>query len=160
MITKDEILNCLKEVKDPEIPMLSIVDLGIVTDINITNHDKVKIKITPTFAGCPALKFMQEEIKQKISQLNISSIEVEVNYDVSWNSNMISKEGKEILKKSGLAPPIKHDGFISINLLKKIECPYCGSKETILKSTFGSTLCRAISYCSNCHQTFEQFKPV
>lgn len=160
MISKEEILKALEDVKDPEIPAISIVELGVVTGININNENFVNITLTPTFAGCPALKYMEDMVKERIEKLNVKGIEVKTNFDVQWNSDMISEKGREMLKKHGLAPPPLHNGLVQIEILNNVKCPYCESTDTILKTPFGSALCRSIHYCNNCKQAFEQFKPV
>lgn len=160
MVTKQKILDALHDVKDPEIPTISIVDLGIVTDVKISDDDKVIITLTPTFSGCPALKVMEDLVREKMLSLNVNDVEVKTNFDVQWNTDMITDKGREALKKHGLAPPPQHNGFIQIQMLKHIECPHCGSKNTTLQTPFGPTLCRSIHYCNSCLQAFEQFKPV
>jgi ring-1,2-phenylacetyl-CoA epoxidase subunit PaaD len=160
MITKEEILTALEDVKDPEIPTISVVDLGIISDVKIKEDNSVSVTMTPTFSGCPALKMLENLVKEKIESLDIENVEVKTTFDVPWNTNMITVKGKEMLKKHGLAPPPQHDGIIQIDILTHIPCPYCGSKQTILKSPFGPTLCRSLHYCNNCLQAFEQFKPV
>lgn len=160
MISKEEILKALEDVKDPEIPAISIVELGVITGININNENFVNITLTPTFAGCPALKYMEDMVKERIEKLNVKGIEVKTNFDVQWNSDMISEKGREMLKKHGLAPPPLHNGLVQIEILNNVKCPYCESTDTILKTPFGSALCRSIHYCNNCKQAFEQFKPV
>jgi len=160
-VTEEEVLEFLKEVKDPEIPKISVVDLGMITGISIDDNNKVSIKMTPTFAGCPAVDILKTEIKNKILELPVSDVEVDVNFDVQWSSDMISEEGKKILKESGFsAPPKLNNQFVTIEMLTKVECPFCGSKKTRLQSPFGATLCRAMHYCDNCFQAFEQFKPI
>jgi ring-1,2-phenylacetyl-CoA epoxidase subunit PaaD len=159
-ITKKEILKALEQVKDPEIPTISIVDLGIVTNINIIDDYNVLISLTPTFSGCPALKVMEDMVREKVEMIGIRNVEVKTNFDVQWNTNMITEKGREALKKHGLAPPPVLNGLVQIEILKNIECPYCESKNTDLKTPFGSTQCRSIHYCNNCLQSFEQFKPV
>jgi ring-1,2-phenylacetyl-CoA epoxidase subunit PaaD len=167
MLTKEQILDALHDVKDPEIPKLSVVDLGVITDIEIQpdNNGKatnVLITITPTFAGCPALTVMKEDIKTKLESLpEIDTADVKVSFDKQWSSDMISEEGRRILKESGFAPPhVLGNELVQIEILKDAECPLCGSKDTELRNSFGPTLCRAIHYCNNCKQAFEQFKPV
>jgi len=160
MIIKEEILKALEDVKDPEIPTISIVDLGVVTGININDENFVNIFLTPTFAGCPALKYMEDMVKERIEKLDVKGVEVKTNFDVQWNSDMITEKGREMLKKHGLAPPPIHKGLIQIEILHNIRCPYCESADTTLKTPFGATLCRSIHYCNNCKQAFEQFKPV
>lgn len=160
MISEKEIWEALDDVKDPEIPKISVVDMGIITGVNVTENDFVNIKMTPTFAGCPALNVMKSDIEKRISVLPVSGVNVEVSYDVQWNSNMITERGRELLKDSHFALPSHHNGFVSIEMLTNVECPFCRSKNTKLQSTFGPTQCRAIHYCNNCFQAFEQFKPV
>lgn len=160
MVTKEEILKALEDVKDPEIPTISVVDLGIITDVRIGEADSVLVTMTPTFAACPALKVLEGLVKNRIGELDIKNVEVKTTFDVPWNTNMISEKGREMLKKHGLAPPPEHNGFVQIEILKHVKCPYCDSSNTELKTPFGPTLCRSLHYCNNCHQAFEQFKPV
>lgn len=160
MISESEIWETLQNVKDPEIPLISVVDMGIITGVKVSEDNFVNIKMTPTFAGCPAVNYMKEDIIDKVSLLPVSGVEVEVSYDVQWNTNMITDKGREMLKESKFALPQKHNGLIQIEMLENVECPFCRSKDTALKSSFGPTQCRAIHYCNNCLQSFEQFKPV
>jgi ring-1,2-phenylacetyl-CoA epoxidase subunit PaaD len=159
-ITKEEILDALQEVKDPEIPTISLVDLGIVSSVEISDNNFVKVKLTPTFSGCPALKVMENMVKERIETLDVSGAEVTTTFDVQWNTDMITERGREALKKHGLAPPEIHNGLVQIEMLEKVKCPQCGSNNTTLKSPFGPTLCRSLHYCNNCLNAFEQFKPV
>ena len=159
-IDENTVREKLHEVMDPEIPKISVVDLGVITGINIDDENNVSITMTPTFAGCPAVEYMKNDIVEKLSTLEVKDVKVEVNYDVQWNSNMITDKGREMLKESVFALPGKHNVLVQIELLQNVECPFCGSKETDLRSTFGPTQCRAIHYCNNCLQSFEQFKPV
>ena len=159
MITTSQIESALQEIKDPEIPTISIVDLGIVRNIQIES-DSVKVTLTPTFAGCPALNLILEEVRKKLLSLGVEKPEVIMSYKEPWNSDMISEYGKEMLKKHGITPPPVHNGLVNIEILSKVECPNCGSKNTILKSPFGPTLCRSLHYCKDCSEAFEQFKPV
>lgn len=161
MNTKEKkIWDRLQDVKDPEIPKLSVVELGVITGVKVDENNNAFVTMTPTFAGCPAIEYMKNDVKEKLSELDLNEVNVEVNYDVQWNSNMISEKGREMLKESGFALPGKHNGLVQIELLQNVECPFCESKDTTLKSTFGPTQCRAIHYCNKCLQSFEQFKPV
>lgn len=160
MITKEEILKALEDVKDPEIPTISVIDLGIVTDVQVDKTNSVSVTMTPTFAGCPALKVIESLVKDRIKSLDIESVDVKTTFDVPWNTNMITEKGREMLKKHGLAPPPVLNGLVQIELLKHVKCPHCESTDTELKTPFGPTLCRSLHYCNNCHQAFEQFKPV
>ena len=159
-ITKEDILDALQDVKDPEIPTISVVDLGIITGVDIDEDNFVKVTMTPTFSGCPALKIMENMVKERIELMNISGVEVTTNFDTPWSTNMISPKGIEGLKKHGLAPPEKHNGLVQIEIIEKVKCPHCGSRNTTLKTPFGPTLCRSMHYCNECLNAFEQFKPV
>lgn len=161
MIQKEEILSILQAVKDPEIPVISVVDLGVITDVQILSEDSIKVIMTPTFAGCPAIEVMKQGVYDQLKTVTgLKNIEVEVNYDIPWTSNRISACGKQLLKDFGLAPPPEVKQEISIETLENVPCPYCNSENTTLKSAFGSTLCRSIHYCNDCLQSFEQFKPL
>lgn len=158
-LTADHIREILKDVKDPEIPTISIVDLGIVTDIQVEG-DSVSVELTPTFAGCPALRIMENLVKFRLAEEGIEKYTVRTTFDKQWNTDMISEEGLLALKKHGLAPPVRHCGNLDLTVLEHTQCPYCGSDHTELRNPFGPTLCRTIHYCNNCKQAFEGFKPV
>ena len=159
IVTEQDIWLALEEVMDPEIPRVSVVDLGMIHEVKL--HDnKAEISFLPTFSGCPALDYILNDIKQRIEQLPLDAVDVKVTYAVPWSTNRITEQGKKLLKDSGLAPPKHSDGYLSLDVLSDTECPYCGSRNTVLQSPFGPTLCRAIHYCKNCSQAFEQFKPV
>jgi ring-1,2-phenylacetyl-CoA epoxidase subunit PaaD len=153
------ILSWLEEVKDPEIPVLSLIDLGVITDVDIDDNH-VRVKMTPTFSGCPAMDYMKADVIKVLKKKGVESVECDVSFETQWNSNMISEKGRAALKKFGLAPPLKHEMIIDLDILERVKCPYCESENTELKSPFGPTLCRSIHYCNNCLQAFEQFKPV
>lgn len=155
-----EIWQALKEVEDPEIPVISIVDMGIVTDITIDANGDVKVEMTPTFTGCPAIEVMRKGIEKKLSELGVERYRVELNYKTTWTSNRISEEGREKLEKFGLGRPESHEGEPRMEDIANARCPHCGSENTELKSVFGSTLCRSIHVCHDCRQSFERFKPV
>ena len=158
-LEKNKILNWLEEVKDPEIPVLSLIDLGVITDV-VIDDNHVKVKMTPTFSGCPAIDYMKADVIKVLKANGVESVECDVTFETQWNSNMISEKGKKALKKFGLAPPPKHDMIIDLDILENISCPFCESTNTDLRNPFGPTLCRSIHYCNNCKQAFEQFKPV
>ncbi|HEY9048994.1 MAG TPA: 1,2-phenylacetyl-CoA epoxidase subunit PaaD [Ohtaekwangia sp.] len=156
--TSDQIYQWLEEVKDPEIPVLSLVDLGVITAVVIDN-DSVAIEMTPTFVGCPALDLMQQEIKSTLTSKGVSSVTTTVNFHQHWTSDNISEKGRQALKQFGLAPP-QPAIFPDIDLLEHVACPRCNSTDTELKNIFGPTLCRSIHYCNTCSEAFEQFKPI
>lgn len=158
---KGRIEAALEDVKDPEIRALSVVELGIIVDIKADDEGYVKVVMTPTFSGCPALNIMQEQVKTKASKVpGVKAAEVEVNYDVQWNTNMISDKGRQKMKDFGITPPACYSDDLDVSVVEDAECPHCGSNNTNMQSPFGPTLCRSIHYCRNCQETFEQFKPV
>jgi phenylacetate-CoA oxygenase, PaaJ subunit len=149
----------LEEVKDPEIPVLSLVDLGVITNV-ISEEDYVKVEMTPTFVGCPAMEYMKEEVIAALKKRGIPKIEVEITFRKPWSSDLISEKGKAALKKYGLAPPPSTKIFTDLEIMEDAPCPRCNSINTELKNPFGPTLCRAIYYCNDCREAFEQFKPL
>ena len=156
---KNDILRILEAVKDPEIPVLSLVDLGVITGVEI-NDEKVTVHMTPTFAGCPAMDYMVKDVQEVLAMNEIKNVEVKVSFEKAWTSDNISEKGRKALKKFGLAPPPEHHGLIELDILEHVKCPYCNSEDTELKTPFGPTLCRSMHYCHNCKQAFEQFKPI
>lgn len=158
-ITASEVYEWLEEVKDPEIPVLSIVDLGVITDVSI-DDEGVSIQMTPTFVGCPALDTMQHDIRDVLSAKGIKKIEIQVSYKKPWTSDLISAKGREALKTFGLSPPPPRQLFLDLGVLEHAVCPRCGNSNTELRNTFGPTLCRSIHYCDDCKEAFEQFKPL
>jgi ring-1,2-phenylacetyl-CoA epoxidase subunit PaaD len=159
-LNKEQVRAWLDEVKDPEIPVLSLLDLGVITQIAIEEGPKVKIVMTPTFSGCPAMDMMRSDVEQCLEKYGIEDYEVKITFDEPWNSNKISEKGRKALKEFGLAPPPRDTLIVDLDILEHVTCPYCESDNTELKSPFGPTLCRSLHYCHNCKQAFEQFKPV
>lgn len=160
MITEDKVWEALAEVMDPEIPVISVLDLGIIPEIKVNGENLVVI-MTPTFSGCPALHFMQNDIKKKVAaKLGIDETLIDVQIDRSrkWTTNLISEKGRELLKNFGLTPPHKIKNNLDVADIADAACPHCGSTNTSMRSAFGSTLCRAMHYCYDCKQAFEQFK--
>jgi ring-1,2-phenylacetyl-CoA epoxidase subunit PaaD len=155
----DQIFQLLEEVKDPEIPVLSLVDLGVITEVLIEGN-AVKIELTPTFVGCPALEMMKSEITEVLHKNGIKETSIVVSYKKPWSSDRISEKGKAALKKFGLAPPPDTTLFTDIDVLEHASCPRCNGNNTDLRNTFGPTLCRSIHFCNDCHEAFEQFKPL
>jgi len=159
-LTKQEVLRWLEEVKDPEIPVLSLIDLGVIQAVKIENNSKVRVEMTPTFSGCPAMDHMVNEVKEVLSRNQVEDFEVHVSFEKPWSSNNISPRGRKALKKFGLAPPQKYDIVVDLNIVQQARCPNCDSDNTEMNSPFGPTLCRSLHYCHNCKQAFEQFKPL
>ncbi|MBS1489646.1 MAG: phenylacetate-CoA oxygenase subunit PaaJ [Bacteroidetes bacterium] len=158
-MNRHEILKWLEEVKDPEIPVLSLVDLGVITDVVIKN-DQVEIEMTPTFVGCPALDYMKNEVEAVLRTKGIAQPVVRVSFKKPWSSDRISEKGKAALKKFGIAPPTAAHLFTDLEILEPAACPRCNGHHTELRNPFGPALCRAIYYCHDCREAFQQFKPV
>ena len=158
-LSKSIVMNWLEEVKDPEIPVLSLVDLGVVTSVDI-DGDRVLIEITPTFTGCPALEVMKTEILEVLCAHGVRNPEIRVSYKEPWSSDKITEKGRAAIKKFGLSPPPPASLFTELEVLERAECPRCSGTDTELKNVFGATLCRAIHYCNTCREAFEQFKPI
>lgn len=158
-LTEELIWEALQEVKDPEIPVVSLVEMGIVQTV-VLDNDEIKVKMTPTFSGCPAQVEMKRSIEEKLLGLGAQSVEVEIVLNPAWTSDRITDEGRRKLKTFGLQPPHRHGGNLVATFFKPVACPRCDSLDTTLKNSFGSTLCRAIWYCNQCREPFEQFKPL
>ncbi len=157
--SKAEIFTLLEDVKDPEIPVLSLVDLGVITNVSIEG-EAVHVEMTPTFVGCPALDYMKQEVIEKLQNSGIANPTVSISFKEPWSSDKISEKGKAALKQFGLAPPPAAHLFTDIEVLEHVPCPRCEGVNTELKNPFGPTLCRSIHYCHDCREAFEQFKPV
>lgn len=154
------LIPVLELVKDPEIPVLSVLDLGMITSAR-AGDSRVWVEMTPTFVGCPAIGMLKSQIAEAMQKAGYSECEVEVNLEQPWTTDRISARGRAALEKFGLAPPPRLEGEeLSEEMLDRVRCPHCGSTDTTLRSAFGSTLCRAIRFCFSCKQGFEQFKPV
>jgi ring-1,2-phenylacetyl-CoA epoxidase subunit PaaD len=161
MVTTQQVWDALAEIPDPEIPVVSLVDLGVIRDVAI-DGERVRIEFTPTFLGCPALEVMREALAVKVRELG-GEPEVAVITDDSWSTDRITAEGREKLRASGFAPPApRAAGTPTLMQLQSsaFRCPYCGSTDTRLENIFGPTPCRSLRYCSNCRQPFEQFKTI
>jgi ring-1,2-phenylacetyl-CoA epoxidase subunit PaaD len=159
-LTEAEVWEALAEVPDPEIPVISLVDLGVVKAVEI-EHGRVRVDFTPTFMGCPALEVMQRELASKVEALG-AEVEVRVILDDSWSTDDITPEGREKLRAAGFAPPAPRPAgkLELVQLQRGFRCPYCGSTDTRLDNLFGPTPCRSIRYCEGCRQPFEQFKTI
>jgi ring-1,2-phenylacetyl-CoA epoxidase subunit PaaD len=148
----------LNDVFDPEIPTLSVVDLGMVEAIQCTDDGNVSLRMMPTFMGCPALLLIENNLRKAISQVEgVASIDVEFVHSTPWTSERITEAGREKLREFGIAPP--KCGLLAMQQFEAA-CPYCGSTNTQLDNLFGPTACRAIFHCNDCRQPFEAMKPV
>jgi ring-1,2-phenylacetyl-CoA epoxidase subunit PaaD len=161
MLDAEAVWQALAEIPDPEIPVISIVELGVIKDVRI-DGPLVEVDFTPTFMGCPALETMQAAMRQAIEGLG-GDPAIHVLLDDSWTTDRITPEGREKLHDAGFAPPLsRRAGPPTLVQLQQgpFRCPWCGSTETRLENIFGPTPCRSLRYCTACRQPFEQFKTI
>jgi ring-1,2-phenylacetyl-CoA epoxidase subunit PaaD len=161
VVTTEQVWAALDEIPDPEIPVISLVDLGVIRDVAV-DGDRVRVELTPTFLGCPALEAMCAALAEKVGALGATA-DVAVITDDSWSTDRISAAGREKLRAAGFAPPAPRSlGATTLVQLSSnaFRCPYCGSTSTRLENIFGPTPCRSIRYCHDCRQPFEQFKTI
>ena len=150
----------LADVPDPELPMLAVVDLGIVHRVDVGAGDgPIRIEILPTFVGCPALELIKTSIAERVGTLG-RPVEVVATFAEPWTSDRISPAGRRALAAAGIAPPDGHAASTPIALEPRVPCPHCGSRDTVLENAFGPTQCRTIRFCRACRQPFEAIKPV
>lgn len=156
---KEDILEILRSVTDPEIPVLTLEDLGIIREINICAPNHVEVVITPTYTGCPAMDLIAVNIKSALQDAGIETVEVKTTLSPAWSTDWLSEEGKRKLKEYGIAPPEKATGKSALLGLKGgVRCPRCSSTNTRLISEFGSTACKALYQCNDCLEPFDYFK--
>jgi ring-1,2-phenylacetyl-CoA epoxidase subunit PaaD len=152
----------LESVADPEIPAVSIVDLGMIGEIGVT-RDGIRVELLPTFVGCPALEMIRRAIRERLAGFG-PAVVVDVSFATPWTSDRITPAGRERLRRSGFAPPPSVATGRALPVLDAadppVACPFCGSTRTRLDNVFGPTQCRSIRYCADCRQPFESFKPV
>src|SRR6266545_1690291 len=154
-LTEAQVWEALAEIPDPEIPVVSLVELGVVKSVHV-DDGRVRVEFTPTFLGCPALEVMRDAMAAKVRELGAEP-QVDVVLDDSWSTDRITPEGREKLRASGFAPPAPRPAQ---PLQRVFRCPYCGSTDTTLENLFGPTPCRSVRYCNACRQPFEQFKTI
>jgi len=151
VVAEAQVWEALAEIPDPEIPVVSLVELGVIRSVDVQDGH-VRIEFTPTFLGCPALEFMKRAIEEKIPEAEVAVVQ-----DDSWSTDKITPAGREKLRAAGFAPPAPK----LVQLQSQVHrCPYCGSTETRLENLFGPTPCRSLRYCESCRQPFEQFKTI
>lgn len=156
MHTKEEIFDILSEIADPEIPVLTIRDIGMLRDVRI-NDAGYEIILTPTYTGCPAMGIIEADIKQLLDSKGVSPVTVKMVYDPAWTTDWMSDEAKLKMQRYGISPPT-HSSCLTGGKAEKVVCPVCGSEHTQLISRFGATACKSLYKCSNCKEPFEHFK--
>jgi ring-1,2-phenylacetyl-CoA epoxidase subunit PaaD len=149
----------LLTVTDPEVPVLNVVEMGMIADARIEG-DRTVVDLTPTFAGCPALDVIRADIQRAVRECGEVEVTVIVVYDPQWTTDRMTDAARAKLKAFGLAPPGARCAGGQTPDLTRTPCPYCDSTETEVESIFGPTLCRSIHYCNTCLQSFEHFKSV
>ncbi len=157
--------QALEKVPDPEIPVLSVVDLGVVREIRESAPGEVAVDITPTYSGCPAMKLIEDEIERALTNAGATSVLVSTVFQPAWTTDWISQDARERLRAYGIAPPsgraAASDELIPLRRrADPVGCPYCGSLRTETRSQFGSTPCKALLFCAECRQPFEYMKPL
>lgn len=165
--TDAEVFKLLEEVKDPEVPVISVVELGIIRAVELTPAEpcKVSVTLTPTYSGCPALKVIEDSVRDCLLQHGFTEVLILTQQAPPWSTDWISEAGKEKLRRYGIAPPGEIVGggspLVGIGRSKRqpVACPFCNSQRTEERSFFGSTACKALYYCQSCSQPFEYFKP-
>lgn len=159
-IDKNAIYAYLEEIKDPEVPVLSIIDLGIVRDIKM-NEDELEVFITPTYTGCPAMDMITATIRIELATLGFKKIKITQILSPAWTTEWMSEEGKRKLRAYGIAPPNPKQQGCDQKLFAEaeaVECPHCDSHHTRRISEFGSTACKALYQCDDCKEPFDYFK--
>ena len=160
-VSIEQVYAWLQEVPDPEIPVLSVVDLGVVRDVS-WDGDACVVVITPTYSGCPAMREITEDIRQVLARHGIGEVRVDTRLSPAWTTDWMSEKGRATLKDYGIAAPAQQaidiSGISRRSAGPAIECPRCGSRDTRLVSNFGSTSCKALYRCVSCREPFDYFK--
>lgn len=160
MVTTDEIWSLLEEVNDPEVPVLSVVDLGIVREVR-AGKEEIEIIVTPTYSGCPAMDVIRMNIRMKLMEQGYPDVKLTTVLSPAWTTDWMSERGKEKLQEYGIAPPLPLQQVCHPALFHReeaIACPHCHSYHTTLISEFGSTACKALYRCEDCREPFDYFK--
>ena len=163
-LTIEQTWACLQSVPDPEIPVISVTDLGIVRDVSVDGYD-AHITVTPTYSGCPATEMIEQSIREALMQLGFKNIQIQMQLSPAWTTDWITQDAKERLRQYGIAPPSgerahTQEGQVINFVPYKPACPRCGSKKTSRLSQFGATACKALYRCDSCLEPFEYFKPI
>jgi ring-1,2-phenylacetyl-CoA epoxidase subunit PaaD len=162
-LTTEAVWEILDQVKDPEVPVLSVVELGIVRDVRLDGGD-VTVVITPTYSGCPAMFIIEQDIIGALAGYGIEPVKIETVFSPAWTTDWMTDEAKAKLVAYGIAAPDHTHADVGLVTLTRrptaVRCPHCGSTDTTLRSEFGATACKSINYCNSCLQPFEQFKAI
>ncbi|MGB1003142.1 MAG: 1,2-phenylacetyl-CoA epoxidase subunit PaaD [Salibacteraceae bacterium] len=158
-LTVDEVWEVLNLIPDPEIPVISIVELGVVRNLKIIG-DAIQIQITPTYTGCPATNVFEQDIRSKMTEVGFKEVEISFQYSPAWTTDWLGTEAREKLRKFGIAPPEGSTTDKSFLLGERpiVKCPQCKSSNTEMCSQFGSTACKSLYKCKDCLEPFDYFK--
>lgn len=159
-LTSDRVRAILDGVKDPEIPVVSVVELGIVRGVSV-NGEHVTVTITPTYSGCPAMREIEQDIRTALADEGIPHVTIDTVHAPAWTTEWIGTDAREKLRQYGIAPPgaVERGGLVALTRRRAaVVCPHCGSHDTELRSEFGSTACKAIHVCNSCREPFDEFK--
>lgn len=162
-LSADELYAILDEVKDPEVPVLSVVELGIIRGVELVGDGGVVVTVTPTYSGCPAMHAIEQDITRALHDHGVERVEVRTVFTPAWTTDWIPAEAREKLRAYGIAPPGMTDPGALVTIGRRrpaVRCPFCGSTDTQLRSEFGSTACKSIHACRSCQQPFEEFKAI
>ena len=159
----DDVWSALAGVPDPEIPVVSVVELGIVRRVH-WEGDALRVSVTPTYSGCPATDVIREDIRRAVRALGVDAVSIDIELSPAWTTDWIAPEAKRKLREFGIAPPgqaprIDVSGISPLRRRADVACPRCGSKRTTLLAQFGSTACKALYRCEACREPFDHFKP-
>lgn len=159
MYTEKEIWEILSEVEDPEIPVLTVIDMGIIRSVSIEG-DLTTVVISPTYSGCPAMKTIETDIAEILEEKKVGNFKIITQLSPAWTTDWMSESGKEKLRQTGIAPPVgsSSDKGLLMSKIKTVNCPRCGSADTQLISQFGTTACKALYKCNTCLDPFDYFK--
>lgn len=161
--TREGVLRILDGVMDPEVPVLSVRELGIVRDVIVDDDGAVTVVVTPTYSGCPAIRVIEQDIVAALENAGMPNARIQTTYAPAWTSDWIPAEAREKLRAAGIAPPAPTEKGALVQLVREraaVECPWCGSGDTELRSEFGSTACKSLLVCRACRQPFELFKSI
>lgn len=162
-ISKERALEVIGTVPDPEVPVISVVELGIVREVDVEEDGGVRVTITPTYSGCPAMHEIEKDIRTALAAAGVHRVEMRTVLSPAWTTDWIGPEAREKLRAYGIAPPGKAEsgGLVTLTRARTpVPCPWCGSRDTELRSEFGSTACKAIHVCRSCRQPFDEFKAI
>jgi ring-1,2-phenylacetyl-CoA epoxidase subunit PaaD len=157
--TEQAIWSTLETIQDPEIPVLTLVEMKIVRSVTVVG-DEVRVVISPTFIGCPALDHMKDEIRSRLTAIGCGQVKIETTFSPPWSTDMLEASTREKLRLYGIAPPPRAGADLATTLAAPVSCPFCGSTDTRMQSPFGATLCKQMYVCGGCRQPFERFKPI